>query len=122
MGHQHGQHGGKQYPFRNIFRLFVSYLEEDGEEDDDQGGGEHHMSGPHGLLVQHLDQGEGDGAPQAAVPHDELLLEVYLLDAEHVGDPGQHQHSWRQISLGSAKSFNPVPEFFAHFIVVFSKM
>ena len=35
-----------------------------------------------GLPVDHLDEGESDSTPQTSVGHDELLLQVDLLQAE----------------------------------------
>jgi len=71
-----------------------SHLNEDREEDDGDDGRQEHL--PHGeqLLVEQEAQREGDGASQAAVGHDELVLGRQLDDAELVDDVGQADHTW----------------------------
>ena len=70
-------------------------LDEDGEEDDDDGGEEEDVL-ERVLVGQNGDEGEADGAPQAPVGHDELLLEAdpihpLLVDQEseckHANEP-----------------------------------
>ncbi len=58
----------------------LSCLEEDCEHDDGERGGDEHLLGRDDLLIDHLHQAESDRAPEAAVSHDELLLQVDLVD------------------------------------------
>ena len=76
--------------------LSRTYLEEDGEVDDGDGGGDEHGLQLDVLGVDEEHQGEGHGAPQPAVRHDELLHAVQLVEAEGVHHGRQHDHTWRR--------------------------
>ena len=70
----------------------LSHLDEDGEEDYGDDGGEE--EGLHGVVGQQEAQGVGDGPPQPAVRHDELVLLRQLDDAEFVNDVCEANHPW----------------------------
>ena len=69
-------------------------LEEDGEPDHEEGGGDKEVLVGVGLFVEDLDQGEADGAAEAAVGEDELLLPRDLLD------PGRVEGRRQQVDAG----------------------
>lgn len=48
------------------------------------------------LLVDEEDEGEGHGAPQAAVHHDELVHHLELVQPVVVGDGGEQDHAWKR--------------------------
>ena len=54
----------------------------DSGQHDHQQGRDEHVGCRHDLTVNHPDQREADTAPQPSVGHDELLLQVDLLQAE----------------------------------------
>ena len=66
-----------------------THLEEDGEHDHSQGGGDKHGGGRDDVSINHGHKGEADRSPQATIGHDELLLEVHLLQAPAVGEESQ---------------------------------
>lgn len=84
----HGQSRAPAGPLRP-----GQHLHKDGEEDDGDDGGEEQVAHGKVLLVQEVAQGEGDGAAQAPVGDDELVLGRQLHDAELVDEPGQAQHT-----------------------------
>ncbi len=48
------------------------------------------------LGINQQAQGEGHGAPEAAVHHDELVHHLELVEAVVVGDGGQQDHTCRE--------------------------
>ena len=72
----------------------LSHLDEDGEEHDGDDGGEE--EGLHGVVGQQEAQGVCDGASQAAVRHDELVLLRQLDDAELINYIREANHSWNR--------------------------
>ena len=64
-------------------------LKEDCEDDGGKHGGDEHLLGRDDFHVDHLDEGEADGASEAAVSHDELFLKVDSFDTLPVGEPRQ---------------------------------
>lgn len=71
----------------------LTHLNKDCEEDDGDDGREEHVSHGKVLLLKQEAEGEGDGATQAAVGHDELVLGRQLDDAELVDHEGQTNHT-----------------------------
>jgi len=78
------------------------HLDEDGEYDDGDGGRDEQVL-PVDVVGQSEDQGEADGAPQAAVGQAELVLEVERDGPERVDDLGQDQDACQNI-LGGFQS------------------
>lgn len=71
-----------------------SYLHKDREEDNSDDGSEEHFSHGKPTIVQQEAEGEGNGASQATIGYNELILGGQLDNAEIVDDVGQANHSY----------------------------
>ena len=69
----------------------VQHLHKDGEKDDGDDGREEQVTHREVLLVQEVAQGEGNGASQAPVGNDELVLEGQGNCPEPVNDLSQDE-------------------------------
>ena len=71
----------------------LGLINDDLKEDREDNGGEHcgdkHLLGRDDLHVDHLDKGEANGTPEAAIGHDKLFLKIDSFDTMPVGQPRQ---------------------------------
>lgn len=87
-----GLHKTRQCKCASKEELDISHLHKDGEEDDGDDGREEHVL--HLAFGQQEPQREGDGASQATVGDDELVLLGQLHNTEFIDDERESDDAW----------------------------